>query len=45
MRDKIVENIFKNTDNKKVHIPVSFQHIINNVQGLQQILIKILWWI
>ena len=37
MRDKIVENIFKNTDNKKVHIPVSFQHIINNVQGLQHI--------
>jgi len=37
MRDKIVENIFKNTDNKMVHIPVSFQHIINNVQGLQHI--------
>jgi DNA-directed RNA polymerase beta' subunit len=36
-RDKIVKNIFKNTDGKMVHIPVSFQHIINNIQGLQHI--------
>ena len=36
-RDSIVKNVFKNTDNKMVHIPVSFQHIINNVQGLQNI--------
>ena len=25
MRESIVKNIFKNTDNKKVHIPVAFQ--------------------
>ena len=37
MRDNIVKNIFKYTDNKCVHIPVAFQHIINNVQGLQHI--------
>ena len=34
-RDQIVNNIFKNTDNTKIHIPVSFKHIINNIQGLQ----------
>ena len=37
MREKIVKNIFKNTDGKMVHIPVSFRHIINNIQGLQHI--------
>ena len=37
MRESIVKNIFKNTDGKMVHIPVSFQHIINNIQGLQHI--------
>ena len=37
MREKIVSNIFKNTDGKMVHIPVSFQHITNNIQGLQHI--------
>ena len=37
MREKIVKNIFKNTDGRMVHIPVSFQHIINNIQGLQHI--------
>jgi DNA-directed RNA polymerase II subunit RPB1 len=37
MREKIVQNIFKNTDGKMVHIPVSFRHIINNIQGLQHI--------
>ena len=36
-RDEIVNNIFKGTDNKMVHIPVSFNTIINNVQGLQHI--------
>ena len=36
-REDIVKNIFKNTDGKMVHIPVSFQHIINNIQGLQHI--------
>jgi len=37
MREKIVKNIFKDTDGKTVYIPVSFQHIINNIQGLQHI--------
>lgn len=37
IRDKIVENIFNGCDNNDVHIPVSFSHIINNIQGLQQI--------
>ena len=36
-RDNIINNIFKNSDNKKIHIPVAFQHIINNIQGQQQI--------
>ena len=36
-RESIVKNIFNNTDNKMVHIPVAFQSIINNVQGLQHI--------
>ena len=37
MRDKIVDNIFHNTDSKMVHIPVSFKTILNNIQGLQNI--------
>ena len=36
-RDNIVEYIFKNTDAKTVHIPVSFQHVMNNIQGMQRI--------
>ena len=36
-RDEIVKNIFNGLDNKTVRIPVSFSHIINNVQGMQQI--------
>ena len=36
-RDEIVNNIFKDTDNTKIHLPVAFRHIINNVQGLQNI--------
>jgi DNA-directed RNA polymerase II subunit RPB1 len=36
-RDEIVKNIFKYTDSKKIKIPVAFQHIINNIQGLQNI--------
>ena len=36
-RDYIVTHIFNNTDNKMVHLPVAFQSIINNVQGLQNI--------
>jgi DNA-directed RNA polymerase II subunit RPB1 len=36
-RDEIVKNIFKYTNSQKIKIPVAFQHIINNVQGLQNI--------
>ena len=36
-RDDIVKNIFKYTDNNKIKIPVAFRHIINNIQGLQNI--------
>jgi DNA-directed RNA polymerase II subunit RPB1 len=36
-RDEIVKNIFKYTDSQKIKIPVAFQHIINNIQGLQNI--------
>jgi len=36
-RDDIVKNIFKYTDSQKIKIPVAFQHIINNIQGLQNI--------
>ena len=33
MRDIISKNIFSNRENDKVNIPVSFTHIINNIQG------------
>jgi len=36
-RDDIVKNVFKMRDNKGVHMPVCFTHIINNVQGMQNI--------
>jgi DNA-directed RNA polymerase II subunit RPB1 len=36
-RDKVVKNIFENRDNKQVHIPVAFTHVINNIQGIQNI--------
>jgi DNA-directed RNA polymerase II subunit RPB1 len=36
-RDDIVKNVFKMRDNKGVHMPVCFIHIINNVQGMQNI--------
>ena len=36
-RDEIITKIFKNTDNKTVHIPVAFENIINNIQGQQKI--------
>ena len=36
-REDIIKNVFKNTDSKMVHIPVSFQTIIANIQGLQNI--------
>jgi len=37
MRDVIVKQVFQMQDNKDVHIPVAFGHIINNVQGEQNI--------
>lgn len=33
----IVKNVFENRSNSKIHIPVSFKHLINNVQGQQNI--------
>jgi DNA-directed RNA polymerase II subunit RPB1 len=37
MRDLVIERVFNRTDNKNVQMPVSFTHIINNVQAQQQI--------
>jgi DNA-directed RNA polymerase beta' subunit len=37
MRDLIIERVFNRLDNKNVQMPVSFIHIINNVQAQQQI--------
>ena len=37
MRDLIIEHVFNRLDNKNVQLPVSFMHIINNVQAQQQI--------
>ena len=31
----IVENVFKNQDNKTIHMPVGFSYIINNTMGQQ----------
>ena len=36
-RDDIVKNVFKNKDGSVVNCPVAFMHIINNVQGQQNI--------
>ena len=32
-RNKIVEKVFNNKDDRLVHIPVAFAYIINNIQG------------
>jgi len=37
MRNIIIEKICKNKDNKNVNLPVAFNHIINNIQGQQNI--------
>ena len=37
MRKEIVEKVYKNKDNKSIHLPVNFVHIINNIQGQQNI--------
>jgi DNA-directed RNA polymerase II subunit RPB1 len=36
-RNEIIEHIFDNRDNRVVHLPVAFTHIINNIQGQQYI--------
>lgn len=36
-RDALFENVFGRRDEKKVHLPVCFAHVINNVRGQQQI--------
>jgi DNA-directed RNA polymerase II subunit RPB1 len=36
-RTDIIKNVFNMRDNKKIHIPVAFQYIINNTQGQQYI--------
>lgn len=36
-RERIVTHVFHKQDSKDVHVPVAFQHIINNVQGEQNI--------
>jgi DNA-directed RNA polymerase II subunit RPB1 len=37
IRDTIVKYVFKNLDGRTVHIPVAFQHVISNIQGLNHI--------
>ena len=37
IRPGLVSKVFDNRDEKKVHMPVCFTHIINNVQGQQRI--------
>jgi DNA-directed RNA polymerase II subunit RPB1 len=36
-RDKIIKNVFKYKSDSKINSPVAFTHIINNVQGQQNI--------
>lgn len=36
-RDLIISKVFKNKDNKVINLPVPFFHIINNIQGQQNI--------
>ena len=36
-RDNIINNVFKNKGDSVVNVPVAFSHIINNVQGQQNI--------
>jgi len=31
-RDKILKNVFNNKENNRIHLPVSFNNIINNIQ-------------
>ena len=34
-RKLIIKKIYNNRENNKIHLPVAFQHVINNVQGQQ----------
>ena len=36
-RDDIISHVFKNRDDNKIHLPVGITHLIDNVQGMQQI--------
>jgi len=36
-RGEMVDNVFAGRDEKKVHLPVCFAHVINNVRGQQRI--------
>ena len=33
MRKETIEKVFKNKINKKVHLPVCFKHILDNIKG------------
>ena len=33
LRDSIIKNVFRNTNESNVKMPISFQNIINNVSG------------
>ena len=33
----IINNVFKNLYNKQVHLPIAFTHVINNIQGQQNL--------
>ena len=37
MRDSVVAKVFGHKDDMRVHIPVSFKHLVSNVQGQLQI--------
>jgi DNA-directed RNA polymerase II subunit RPB1 len=39
-RDSIIKNVFKNKGDSVVNVPVAFAHIINNIQGQQNITIN-----
>ena len=36
-REDVIKNVFKYRDTEKVHIPVSFKHIINNIEKQQNL--------
>jgi len=39
-RDSIIKNVFKNKGDSVVNVPVAFAHIINNIQGQQNITVN-----